>query len=116
MPLNAPGFKILEASNNNCFRKGKCTGTRTMMIPRMMNMTRLESQIRSQSSICSECGSKAGWSDEGQGSYKSRCDPSEDSIFPSIPSAFFWAVTTMTTVGYGDAVPRGVWGKVIGSL
>ncbi|CAG7718215.1 unnamed protein product [Allacma fusca] len=43
-------------------------------------------------------------------------EEAEDSIFPSIPSAFFWAVTTMTTVGYGDAVPRGVWGKVIGSL
>ena len=37
-------------------------------------------------------------------------------IFGSIPRCIWWAITTVTTVGYGDSIPISAIGKVVASL
>ncbi|MGE5259251.1 MAG: potassium channel family protein, partial [Actinomycetota bacterium] len=36
--------------------------------------------------------------------------------FGSIPDAAWWALATLTTVGYGDVVPITPWGKMLGGV
>jgi voltage-gated potassium channel len=40
----------------------------------------------------------------------------EPHTFTSLGLAYWWAVTTVTTVGYGDVVPQEPAGRVVGSL
>ncbi len=40
----------------------------------------------------------------------------EGSGFTSIPKSIYWAIVTMTTVGYGDIAPRTVLGQFIASV
>ncbi len=36
--------------------------------------------------------------------------------FTSIPQSIYWAIVTVTTVGYGDMVPHTILGKIISSI
>jgi voltage-gated potassium channel Kch len=40
----------------------------------------------------------------------------EPEVFTSLGLAYWWAITTVTTVGYGDVVPKDPAGRVVGSL
>ena len=36
--------------------------------------------------------------------------------FATVGDAMWWALQTLSTVGYGDVVPHTAWGRVLGSL
>jgi voltage-gated potassium channel len=40
--------------------------------------------------------------------------PRQPEVFADIPSAMWWAVVTMTTLGYGDMVPQTALGRILG--
>jgi len=40
----------------------------------------------------------------------------EKNGFTSIPKSIYWAIVTMTTVGYGDLAPRSVFGQFLASI
>ena len=40
----------------------------------------------------------------------------EPEVFTSLGLSYWWAITTVTTVGYGDIVPKSPEGRVVGAL
>lgn len=40
----------------------------------------------------------------------------EPAVFTSLGVAYWWAVVTVTTVGYGDVVPESPGGRIVGTL
>ena len=43
-------------------------------------------------------------------------NPAQPQAFANIPQSLWWAIVTVTTVGYGDVVPQTPLGKMIGSV
>jgi voltage-gated potassium channel len=37
-------------------------------------------------------------------------------LFGTLPDSMWWSMTTLTTVGYGDAVPITAWGKLVAGV
>ncbi|MDD4847253.1 MAG: ion transporter [Bacteroidales bacterium] len=40
----------------------------------------------------------------------------EENGFTSIPQGIYWAIVTVTTVGFGDVVPQTIFGKILSSI
>uniref|UniRef100_F1LBS8 Potassium voltage-gated channel protein Shaw n=2 Tax=Ascaris TaxID=6251 RepID=F1LBS8_ASCSU len=48
--------------------------------------------------------------------YAERIEVNPDNQFQSIPLGLWWAIVTMTTIGYGDMTPHTYLGRIIGSV
>jgi len=48
--------------------------------------------------------------------YAERTQLNPENDFDSIPVGLWWAIVTMTTVGYGDLVPKTYIGMLVGSM
>ncbi|EJW78026.1 hypothetical protein WUBG_11066 [Wuchereria bancrofti] len=48
--------------------------------------------------------------------YAERVEVNPENQFQSIPLGLWWAIVTMTTIGYGDMTPRTYLGRIVGSV
>ncbi|VDN39437.1 unnamed protein product [Gongylonema pulchrum] len=48
--------------------------------------------------------------------YAERIEVNPENQFQSIPLGLWWAIVTMTTIGYGDMTPHTYLGRIIGSV